>query len=67
MQKIAALKADMDSVEASMIAWENLTEKEIEPVTTTGALNNCYPPMKNSNSPDCNNGQNNNIGPKTPT
>jgi hypothetical protein len=56
LNKIAAIKAELQPEEAREIVWEELTEQEIEQVSALRSCNGRFPPRNNS-GPACNNGQ----------
>jgi hypothetical protein len=56
LDKIAAVKAELQPEEANDVIWENLTEQEIEQVAALQTRNNQFPP-KSSSGPSSNNGQ----------
>jgi hypothetical protein len=60
-QKIAAVKAELQPEEASTIAWESLTEEEVEQVAAIRAKNNRYQPKRTFAAPQ---GRSN--GPRNP-
>jgi hypothetical protein len=56
LNKIAAVKAELQPEEAREIIWEELTEQEIEQVAALRSRNGRFQPRNNS-GPACNNGQ----------
>jgi hypothetical protein len=50
-QKIAAVKAELQPEEASTIAWESLTEEEVEQVAAIRAKNNRFQPKRTFAAP----------------
>jgi len=50
-QRIAAVKAELQPEEANTIAWENLTEEEVEQVAAIRAKNNRFQPRRTFATP----------------
>ena len=56
LNKIAAVKAELQPEEAREIIWEELTEQEIKQVAALRSCNGRFQ-SRNNSSPTCNNGQ----------
>ena len=65
LNKIAAVKAELQPEEAREIIWEELTEQEIEQVAALRSRNGHFQPRNNS-GPARNNGQARNNAPANP-
>jgi hypothetical protein len=56
LNRIAAIKAELQSEEAREIIWDDLTDRELEQLAIIQAFSGLFLPKKN-NSPASNNGQ----------
>jgi len=65
-QKTATVKAEILPENAKAIAWEDLTEEEIEQVAAIPACNNRFPPKRNAGGQTHPNGQARSNGPRNP-